>query len=272
MTLRVMMQNPEALFGDWPRRREVLATGFGQVQPDLVAFVETVVTGDYDQPRDLLDPGYHLAHQEERGGNGAGITIASRWPIGEVHQFDLHVSPAVDPDFPATTVAAEIEVPGPVGRVLFAATNPSWQLPLEHERQLQAVASARFLEELAGDRHVVLTGDFDATPEATSMQFWRGLQALDGLSVCYRDAWETVHPGTPGHTFTRANQRVAEGAVAWDVGRRIDYIMVRCNDRGPTLDVTACTRVFDHAVDDVWASDHFGVVADFEPHRPHDAE
>jgi endonuclease/exonuclease/phosphatase family metal-dependent hydrolase len=266
--MRVLMQNPEAMFGDWPRRRAVLAAGLQDARPDVVSFVETVVTDEYDQPRDLLGPDYDLAHQAARGGDGAGITIASRWPIGKVHELDLHVTPDVDPEFPAATLAVEIDVPGPMGSVLFACTNPSWQLPLERERQAQAVASARFIEDLAGDRHVVLAGDFDATPDAASMRFWRGLQALDGLSVCYRDPWETVHPGEPGHTFTKENQRVADGEVAWDVGRRIDYILVRCTGRGPTLDIATCSRIFDQPVDGVWASDHFGVIAELEPHQP----
>jgi hypothetical protein len=30
-----------------------------------------------------------------------------------------------------------------------------------------------------------------------------------------------------------------------------------------TLEVVSCERIFDEAVDGVWASDHFGVVADF---------
>ena len=47
-----------------------------------------------------------------------------------------------------------------------------------------------------------------------------------------------------------------------ELGRRIDYIMVRCVDHGPTLDVSSCERIFDKPVDGVWASDHFGVVAD----------
>ncbi|WP_433167598.1 endonuclease/exonuclease/phosphatase family protein [Kribbella sp. CA-247076] len=259
------MQNPEALYGDWPRRRKALAAVLDEANPDLVGLVEAVVTDEYDQPRDLLGPDYHLAHGSARGADGAGITIASRWPIARVHELDLHVTPRVDPDFPAATVVAEIDLPDPIGPTVFACTNPSWQLPLEFERQLQAVASARFLETLADDRHVVLAGDFDATPEATSMRFWRGLHALDGMSVCYRDAWETAHPDDPGHTFTRENGRVAEGPVAWDVGRRIDYIMVRCGERGPSLDVTSCERTFDDAIDGVWASDHFGVVATFEP-------
>jgi len=36
-----------------------------------------------------------------------------------------------------------------------------------------------------------------------------------------------------------------------ELGRRIDYIMVRCGDHGPTLDVTACERIFDKPVDGV---------------------
>ena len=264
--MRVLMQNPEALFGDWPRRRDVLAAGIRDLRPDLVAFVEAVVTDDYDQPRDLVGPDLHLVHQGARGEDGAGISIASRWPIGKTHELDLHLTARTQPGFPCVTFAAEIDVPEPVGPILFVSTNPNWQLPHEYEREVQAVASARFIEELAGDRHVVLAGDFDATPDATSMRFWRGLHALDGLSVCYRDAWETAHPGEPGHTFTRENARVGDGSVAWDVGRRIDYVLVRCGDRGPSLDVASCERVFDQPVDGIWASDHFGVVADLEVH------
>ena len=34
---------------------------------------------------------------------------------------------------------------------------------------------------------------------------------------------------------------------------------------GPTLAIKRCERVFDRPVDGVWASDHFGVMADLEP-------
>jgi hypothetical protein len=46
------------------------------------------------------------------------------------------------------------------------------------------------------------------------------------------------------------------------LGRRIDCAFVRRGDRGLTLDVSACDRVFDEPVGGVWAGDHFGVVAD----------
>jgi hypothetical protein len=38
---------------------------------------------------------------------------------------------------------------------------------------------------------------------------------------------------------------------------------------GPTLDITACALAFDELRDGVWASDHFGIVADLSaPTRP----
>jgi endonuclease/exonuclease/phosphatase family metal-dependent hydrolase len=49
---------------------------------------------------------------------------------------------------------------------------------------------------------------------------------------------------------------------ALELGRRIDYVFVRCLEYGPTLEVRACERIFDEPVGGVWASDHFGVVAD----------
>jgi endonuclease/exonuclease/phosphatase family metal-dependent hydrolase len=44
--------------------------------------------------------------------------------------------------------------------------------------------------------------------------------------------------------------------------RAIDYILVRCDAHGPILAVTACASLFDRPVNEIWASDHFGVVAD----------
>lgn len=159
-------------------------------------------------------------------------------------------------------LAAEIRAPDPSGPLLFVHYLPSWQLHFEHERELQAVVAARFVEEcLAGrDLHVVMAGDLDADPAAASVRFWTGRQSLDDTSVCYRDAWESAHPDEPGHTFTPDNPLVAY----WDWPfRRIDYVFVRCGAHGgPTLAVTACARIFDRPVGGVWASDHFGLAAD----------
>jgi len=222
------------------------------------------VRDGYDQIVDVLGADYYVAHQSLRGDDGSGNSIASRWPFGEVRELDLFVTPRVGHGWLACLTVAEIRVPDPVGLLLLVHHKPSGQLGLEYERELQAVAAARFVEELVGERriHVILTGDFDSTPDAANMRFWRGRQSLGGMSVCYRDAWESVHPDESGHTFTPHDPLVAYGELPLERGRRIDHILVRCDDYGPTLDVITCARVLDEPVNGIWASDHFGVMAD----------
>jgi endonuclease/exonuclease/phosphatase family metal-dependent hydrolase len=266
--LRVVALNLWGRRGAWSERRSVLRDGLRALRPDLVAFVEAVKTADYDQVVDLLGLGYHVAHQIDRepGGPGdvepgQGASIASRWPLGEVREVDLHVTPRTE-GFACTTLVAEILAPASIGSLLFADHVPNWQLNFERERELQAVAAAQVVEECLGEspRHVVFAGDLTADPDAASVRFLTGRQSLDGMSVCYRDAWESIHPSEPGHTFTPRNPLMADRD--WPF-RRLDYVLVRCGAHGgPTLDVVACERIFDEPVDGVWASDHFGVVAD----------
>ncbi|MGW0474953.1 hypothetical protein [Streptomyces coeruleorubidus] len=44
--------------------------------------------------------------------------------------------------------------------------------------------------------------------------------------------------------------------------RRIDYILLRCGPHGPTLHASSCRRVLVRPVNGVYASDHYGLVAD----------
>lgn len=201
--MRVVTQNLWGLRGEWERRRSVLASELAALEPDLVAFVEAVRTDDYDQVADLLGPEFHVAHQEAREPDGQGASIASRWPLGPVHEVDLDVTSRTA-DFACTTLVVEVLAPEPFAPLLFANHVPNWQLNFEAERELQALAAARFLEELVEgrDAHVVLAGDFTSDPDAANVRFIAGRQSLDGTSVCYRDAWESVHPGETGETFT----------------------------------------------------------------------
>jgi endonuclease/exonuclease/phosphatase family metal-dependent hydrolase len=255
--IRVATQNIWGFHGDWPNRRTVLIDGLRQLQPDLVAFQEAIVTADYDQPRDLLGPDFHLAHQPRHWPDGGGVTIASRWPIANVRELE------------SDTIAAQIEAP--LGPLLFVDHCPRYELDNELTRERENVAAARLVEEMRDDHHVVLAGDLNARPESAGLRFLLGLQSLDGMSVCYRDAWEAAHPGEPGHTFTPENPTMPTGEKGhWliEPGRRIDYVLVRCSDHGPTLDIRSCERLFDRPVRGTWASDHFGVTADLATHLP----
>ena len=261
-TVRVLTMNLWNRHGDWAKRRTVLIEGLGRLRPDVVAFQEAVVTADYDQVADLLGAGYHLRHQAGREADGSGCSIASRWPVTRHDERHLRVTARVDPaELTGRLAVAEIEVPAPFGPLLLAHHKPSPWLGFERERELQAVTTARYVEERHARRpaHVVLAGDFDAEPESAGIRFLTGRQSLEGYSVPYRDAWA---PRTGGETFSPANPLVTTGNWPLELGRRIDYILVRCDRHGPTLRVTACDRVFDRPVDGVWASDHFGVTAD----------
>jgi len=242
--IRAVTQNVWRFHGDWPARREVLRDGFARLDADLLALQEAFD----DQPRDLVGPGYEIAHDAE-----SGVAIASRWPIAATHAFE------------SDTLVAEIEAPA--GRLVFVNHAASYELDRELAREREAVAIARLVERL-GPEHAILAGDLNATPDSAGVRFLLGLQSLDGMSVAYRDVWSSADPG---HTFTPENPTMPTGETgswALEPGRRIDYVLVRCSDHGPTLDTRSCERLFDEPVDGVWASDHFGVMAELSTHLP----
>lgn len=260
-SVRVATLNLFGHHGPWDDRREVLVNGFRDLQPDLMSFQEVITTDGYDQIADILGDEHHIVHQRDGKVDDNGAAIASRWPISQVHELDLTVTPRTA-DFPCTALIAEIDAPQPFGPLLFVNHHPNWQLDFEYERELQTVIVARFIESKLRDqdRHVIIAGDLDADHQAASIRFWTGRQSLDGMSVCYRDGWESKHPGKPGHTFTSENGLMVDWD--WPFGR-IDHILVKCGlHGGPTLAIDACERIFDQPVNDVWASDHFGVLAD----------
>lgn len=264
--MRVLTYNVLGRHGDWPARRAVMRPALRECAPDLAVLQETVVTDDYDQVADLFGADYHVEHQTGRTGDGVGASVASRWPVRVVRQDLLHVTGRVDADQPwiGSVARYRVDVPA-VGTVLLVHFKPSWQFHLAHERELQAVAAAGLVEaEVAADPpdHVILTGDFDSTPDSSMMRFWTGRQSLGGTSVAYRDAWESARGAAPGLTFVPENPLREREQIRHEIGRRIDYILVRYDRWGPTLAVDGCDRFLDTAVDGVWASDHFGVTAE----------
>ncbi|GIJ56321.1 endonuclease/exonuclease/phosphatase family protein [Virgisporangium aurantiacum] len=267
--MRILTYNVFGRHGDWPARRAAMRPAVRELAPDLAVLQETVVDDGYDQVVDLLGDGFHVDHQIGRDSDGTGASIASRWPMRVVRRELLHVTPRVDATEPwiGSVVLARVEAPE--GVVLLAHFKPSWQFHLAHERELQAVAAARMIEdEVAADPpdHVILAGDFDSTPDSSMMRFWTGRQSLGDTSVVYRDSWECVRGTAAGLTFVPWNPLREREQIRHEIGRRIDYILVRYDRWGPTLAVHSCDRFLDDAVGEVWASDHFGVTADLIRH------
>jgi endonuclease/exonuclease/phosphatase family metal-dependent hydrolase len=170
-------------------------------------------------------------------------------------------------------VAAEVLVPPPLGPVLVVHHRGAFELDREDVREAQALATAAFVEALVRERPelpVVLLGDFNAGPDAAGLRFLTGRQSLTGASARYEDAWTAVHGDEPGHTFSPRNPLVRAGQMPLERGRRIDHVLVRSGPHGPLLDVADCRLVLTEPVDGVWASDHFGVLAELRspPHLP----
>ncbi|WP_275001677.1 endonuclease/exonuclease/phosphatase family protein [Promicromonospora iranensis] len=267
-TVRALTMN---VFGpgnpSWDRRQPLIGEAIRALGPDIVALQEVPVDAPEVLER-LFGPGYHLTHFSRPSDDGVAGTLATRWPHRLVAEIDLRVSERSRGYLP-WCAAVLVELDTPVGPLLVTHHKPSWPLPFEREREEQAVLVAQAIEEHLADRdmHALVLGDFDATPDAASMRFWRGRQPVRQLSVCYQDAWEYAHPGEPGHTFELANPLVRDGEFTTAASRRIDYVLVRSGLRGPTLRVTDCRRVLDRPVGGVWASDHYGVVVDLAAPR-----
>src|SRR5688572_1573346 len=94
----------------WSARRVVLAEGLRALDPDLAAFQEAIHHDDYDQVPDLLGPGYHVAHQTRREADGSGISLASRWALGDVQELDLQLTPRTK-RFLSVALVVEVQAP-----------------------------------------------------------------------------------------------------------------------------------------------------------------
>jgi endonuclease/exonuclease/phosphatase family metal-dependent hydrolase len=253
------------LLADWNHRKKVIAAQLREAGPDIIALQEVYAGVDREQViADLLGPDWHVAWHSQTTPDGVGLALASRWPLGEIQEQRLGVTDRAAA-FPwSAVVVAAVQAPQPFGTLRIAHHKPVFQFDYEYERELQAVEAARFIDDVLDghEEHVVVLGDFDATPDSASHRFWTGRQSLAGTSVCYHDAWEILRPADPGHTFTPDNPLVARGGMFSAAGRRIDYVLVRGTGFGPTLEVRAVERICVDSVDGVQASDHYGVLAE----------
>jgi endonuclease/exonuclease/phosphatase family metal-dependent hydrolase len=273
MRLRVVTLNVENEEGD-PRRVEVINGGLRGLDPDLVTLQEVVRTPDHDQLKRLGDGlGLHWTHQAdvtptappfaERYG---GSAVGTRWPHRVDEVLDLRIGGSLD--VPWATVAVTVPLPD-VGDVLFIGTTMSWRLEAESARERQVVALTDLDARHRTDLPTIIAGDFNAAPDAASIRYLTGLQSLDGRSVQYHDAWAVAGDG-PGHTWTVDNpvtRSVVDQIVRQpEHRRRIDYVFVGSWHAHPKAHarVEAAGLVLDEPVDGVWASDHFGVVADLD--------
>jgi endonuclease/exonuclease/phosphatase family metal-dependent hydrolase len=273
MRLRVLTINVQNDEGD-PRRLGVLNQELRRLAPDIVALQEVMHTHERNHLDELLaGTDLHGTHQAqamtytppfaERYG---GSAVATRWPHRVLEVLDLRSADASD--LPWCTLAVSLPIPDE-GELVFIAATSSWRLDAEAARERQAVALTDLDARHRTTLPSIIAGDFNAGPDAASIRYLSGLQSLGGHSVRYHDAWAVAGNGS-GYTWTVDNDAGRE-AIEQIVGqsehrRRMDYVFVGSWDAHPQAHcrILDAQLAFDQPIDEVWPSDHFGVVVDLE--------
>jgi len=255
------------LWGEQPpleRRMAIVARGLGELAPDVVTLQEVrEVPGQLANQAESLARacGYQhvFAPAVDWAGGHEGLAILSKAPIAEHASIEL---PHARPEERRLLLSARIETAA--GNVWVHTTHLNYRLQHGQERQDQVVAIEAAVRARAGDLPQILMGDFNARPESDEIRWLRGLTSIDGRRTHFQDAWDRLHPEERGWTWASVNPYTAPLRFL-EPDRRIDYIFVTTMRRDGRGTIHACRMVFDRPDSDgVFASDHFGLVADVQ--------
>jgi endonuclease/exonuclease/phosphatase family metal-dependent hydrolase len=267
-TLRFVTLNLWGDNGPWGARLQLLGDALGDVGPDIVGLQEVrEVPGRVENQAAVLAQrhGWHhvFAPSTAWGGGHEGLALLSRFPIGASESVALPHSTDTEGRI---VLSARIETA--LGEIWVHTTHLSFR---EHEggkREDQVLAIDAVVSAHKNDNVQVVMGDFNSTPDSDEIRWLVGATTLQGRRVAYQDAWDRMNPGQAGITWARANPYIER--LHWlRPDRRLDYIFVspvRRDRRGTVHDARV---VFDQPRSEpggekLFASDHFGVMADIQ--------
>jgi len=244
-------------------RMAIVAEGLRALRPDVVALQEVrEVPSDLPNQAETLAQatGYHqvFAPATPVAGGLEGLAILAREPIGEHGDLEL---PHARPDERRILLSARIR--HGQGSVWVHTTHLNYRLAHGKEREDQVQAIAASMAGRSTEAPQILMGDFNARPESDEIRWLRGQVTLGGRRTYFQDAWDRLHPGEPGWTWARANPYTAKLAFL-EPDRRLDYVFVtpmRGDGRGT---IHGCEMVFREPVARVFASDHYGLLAEVQ--------
>jgi endonuclease/exonuclease/phosphatase family metal-dependent hydrolase len=249
------------------RRLAAAAHGLRALELDALLVQEVRAGSDVantaDQLAALLGGDWRAAYvAAARGDAGAfgpgsaageeGLAILAPGPIADVRAVRL----------PAGRQGAErLLLSARVGAIWAHTTHLNWRLGDGLAREAQVVAASEAAR-ACGDGVHVLGGDFNAAPDCDEIRFLLGRHTLAGRREVWQDAFARARPGERGDTFARRNPMTDELAHL-ERDRRIDYLFISPEQRGGRGRVVDARVILDAPdPDGVWASDHFGVLAE----------
>lgn len=261
--------------GPWQERMALLADSLADIAPDVIGLQEV-----RDVPERVPNQAAEIARRfgwqhvfapsTAWGGGHEGLAIVSRFPIGANDSQSLPHSAENE-----GRIILSARIDGDAGGVWVHTTHLSFREHEGRKREDQVLAIDAAVAAHANDNVQLVMGDFNAQPDSDEIRWLTGMTTLDGRRVAYQDAWDRMHAGVPGYTWARANPYIQQ--LQWlRADRRLDYIFVTPVRRDRRGTIRAARIVLDQprASDDgapLFASDHFGVVADVQVHAepPH---
>lgn len=265
--VRVMTWNLWWRYGRWRERREAIVAEVRRVVPDVCGLQEVWTEPGENLAAAFADElGWYFTYapspaperwQHKIGDASVGIgnAVLSRWPIvaSEIRRL-----PAGDePDEGRVVLYAQIE--SPFGRIPFFTTHLNTPWGQSALRREQVAEIAEFMREHASAFPPILTGDFNAMADYDEIRCIVGKTVPPVRGFVLLDAWSYARPLEPGWTWDRRNPHVA---ATLEPNARIDYVFVGLptdGGQGHVLDVELIGTEPRHGV---WASDHFGILAE----------
>jgi endonuclease/exonuclease/phosphatase family metal-dependent hydrolase len=252
--------------GPWEARLSQVGAELDRLAPDVVALQEVREAPGRvpNQAAALAGPrGWHQIFVPSTGWGGGheGLALLSRFPIGE---HDWRPLPHSTETEGRIVLSARIDTD--LGQIWAHTTHLSYRenQGLEREEQVQVVDEV--VAAHANDAPHVVMGDFNTVPESDEIRWLTGLCTLGGRRVNYQDAWAEANPGEPGYTWTHGNDYTER--MHWlRRDRRLDYIFVTPVRRDRRGSILGAALAFvepqtSPGGERLYASDHFGVVAD----------
>ena len=248
--MKILTLNTWQERGPWQERWEIILEGLGRFQPDLVAFQE-VFNSSWAREVQKRTGFFTLLDGSEKG----GLVLCARYPAKRWGTFQLTASPIEE--YSRYALWAEFDVQGEALFVL--NTHLSWQLEDSATRQKQIEDILRLIpEKIAGEKMFqqgfLLMGDLNTPPDSPEIQ---GL-LREGK---FRDLFGEKHPNEAGPSWDNRNPYAA-GSGHELPDRRIDYLLARGRSR-LLQRLVSCDLVYTQPnAQGIWATDHFGVLAE----------
>jgi endonuclease/exonuclease/phosphatase family metal-dependent hydrolase len=257
--LRVLTWNIWWRYGPWEARQPAIAATLESLDADVIALQEVWDDGTVNQAAALADGlGYHHVFdaRDTHAGVRFGNAILSRWPILNSRSRPL---PGCE-ETGEGRLAVFAEIDGPRGPIGVFSTHLNWRYEHSQVRQRQVADLAEFVADAdLRDFPPVICGDFNAEPTSDEIRMMTGETSCPVEGLTFRDAWRDGGDGGPGFTWSNANP-FAVGELEHD--RRIDYIFIGRAEAKPIGYPEHCRVAGDEAVDGIWPSDHFAVLAE----------